>query len=244
MPPLIQTLLSPEWLAKISREVHKTSCEKGWWGENAVPETTKIHKREFGEILILATSELTEALEVYRDGTDLKKTYWSKTTKSQDEIVTKLSDTPVNGWKPEGFPIEIADFIIRNIETMAAAGTDVEGAFNYAMLSHEFEKAQKRAQGLAVETVNNVPFALARINYWIARAEERYRTKTLLKKPVSFVLIIEDDNGTEGITFFLASAVNLAILLCEALNIDIEKAILMKMEYNSTRPYKHGGKLA
>lgn len=65
---------------------HQTALEKGWWN------TTE---RNFGEIIALFHTEISEAFEAYRAGRDL------------DEIYT--SD---NG-KPEGIPIELADLLIR-----------------------------------------------------------------------------------------------------------------------------------
>ena len=45
-------------LNELAKEIHKTACEKGWWEE----------ERTFGELIALCHSELSEALEVYRDG--------------------------------------------------------------------------------------------------------------------------------------------------------------------------------
>ena len=46
----------------------------------------------------------------------------------------------------------------------------------------------------------------------------------------------------EGIPSELADVVIRIMDMCEYYNIDLEKIILEKHEYNKTRPYKHGGK--
>jgi len=48
----------------------------------------------------------------------------------------------------------------------------------------------------------------------------------------------------EGFGVELADAVIRILDTCEAYGIDLEKMIELKMKYNKTRPYRHGGKLA
>jgi NTP pyrophosphatase (non-canonical NTP hydrolase) len=45
-----------------------------------------------------------------------------------------------------------------------------------------------------------------------------------------------------GIPIEIADAIIRILDWCEANNIDIEEALLQKMEYNESRPYRHGGK--
>lgn len=65
---------------------HNLAVEKGWWDWD----------RSIMEILMLIVCEISEAAEEYRDGHLLDQIYYNET---QD--------------KPEGFPIEIADTVIR-----------------------------------------------------------------------------------------------------------------------------------
>ena len=52
------------------------------------------------------------------------------------------------------------------------------------------------------------------------------------------------DGKPEGVPIELADCIIRMMDTCEQYNIDIETAIRIKMEYNETRPYRHGGKLA
>lgn len=74
-------------LNKLAKEVHQNAIEHGWWDE----------ERSFGEIISLCHSELSEALEEYRNNRGLGEIYY-------------------NGNKPEGIPVELADCIIRILD--------------------------------------------------------------------------------------------------------------------------------
>lgn len=81
-------------------ESYETAKSKGW---HDVP-------REAGTVLLLVTSELIEAFEELRKGHHHNLIYFGD-----------------NG-KPEGFPIEIADAIIRICDMCGDYGIDLEEA--------------------------------------------------------------------------------------------------------------------
>lgn len=93
-----------------ARLIHQTAAEHGFWDK----------ERNFGEMLMLATSELAEALEEHRAGRPL---VWAVCDSCKE---TRSSEWPVGryGWvchglplKPEGALVEIADAIIRLLDT-------------------------------------------------------------------------------------------------------------------------------
>jgi len=87
-------------LNDLAQEIHDTALDHGWWVED--------EWREFGTMLALIHSEVSEALEADREH---GKVAWHKP-----------------GEKPEGVPSELADVIIRVLDLTAAYGIDIESA--------------------------------------------------------------------------------------------------------------------
>lgn len=94
-----------ENIERMKAEIHENAVAHGWWEES----------RSFGEICALIHSELSEALEEYRDG------------KPDVYIVGEHGITPITpgeweGEKPEGVAVELADAVIRILDYMGEAG--------------------------------------------------------------------------------------------------------------------------
>lgn len=86
-------------IGEIAERVHQTAREKGW---HDTP-------REFGTLIALVHSELSEALEEARAERGFEPWY---------------SD----GGKPEGVPAELADAVIRIFDIAELYGISIEGA--------------------------------------------------------------------------------------------------------------------
>ena len=95
-------------VASLVSESHRIARSKGWW-EN--PD------KNVGELLALVHSEISEALEVYRDyGVEGLTKTWLE----------------ADG-KPEGFTIELADAIIRIADLCGGFDLDLEKALETKM---------------------------------------------------------------------------------------------------------------
>ena len=106
-------------IQKLIIDSHETSTSKGWW-EN--PD------RNIGELLALIHSEISEALEVYREqGNDGLKKTWTE-----------------NDGKPEGFTIELADAVIRIADLCGALGLELEEALETKM---EYNRSRPQRHG-------------------------------------------------------------------------------------------------
>lgn len=105
----------------LQEEIYANAVNKGFYDP----------PRSFGESIALMHSELSEALEEYRDGHALNEVYFKhvhpETGEWRDEPWERLiwDDDTVTVGKPEGAPVEMADCVIRILDTSEHNGFDL-----------------------------------------------------------------------------------------------------------------------
>lgn len=90
-------------IKELQEIVHSIALQKKWYDKD--------HPRSIGDCIALMHSELSEALEEYRSGRFIDEVYYS-------------------GDKPLGFPIELADCIIRILDFCEFHNINLEEAIN------------------------------------------------------------------------------------------------------------------
>jgi hypothetical protein len=105
------------------KEIHQLSREKGWW------ESWPDAFQRFPLTVALMHSELSEALEDYRNGHGANEIYYEEKPE---------------GRKPCGIPIELADLVIRCRDTAESLKIDLEAAIR---IKHEFNKKRPYQHG-------------------------------------------------------------------------------------------------
>ncbi len=100
----------------LQKEIHKNALSHCWWDS----------KREFGTLIALCHSELSEALEENRKGIPINQTYYTESGKM------------------EGVPSELADVVIRIMDICEYYGIDLEKVI---LEKHEYNKNREFKHG-------------------------------------------------------------------------------------------------
>ncbi len=85
----------------------------------------------------------------------------------------------------------------------------------------------------------NIGEILSNIHAEVSEAWEEYRSGKSIE-----CYFCDEYGKPEGFFVELADVIIRILDLCAKHDVDIEQIILEKHEYNKTRPYKHGGKIA
>lgn len=111
-------------LNNLAAAIHGNARDHGFWDDG---------ERNFGEMLMLVTSELAEALEEHREGHP--PVWWQHRQPcpaqsdglpdDRTEAERELACSRVH-CKPEGTAVELADALIRILDTMHSLGVDID----------------------------------------------------------------------------------------------------------------------
>lgn len=133
---------------QLAKEIHENAVAHGWWKE----------ARSFDEIIALIYSELSEALEEYRN--KRPNVYYVINTEQTDGqiipcIRTDWGDGDFEGEKPEGIIIELADTVIRILDYCGEENINIGAAVNKCC---------------ARSTPYSLPELVAKCHYFISKA--------------------------------------------------------------------------
>ena len=176
-------------IEELCRRSYDTAVAKGWHEE----------PRSLGEAIALFHSEVSEALECWRDPIHKLDEIWH-----------------VDG-KPEGFVIELADLLIRIADT----AEDMKLHFSctpISMLGEGYEKFRIRSNG---SVMTAIPEMLSLLHSCLSKAF--------------------DCACLGNSAFYLEDTMRVVGAICRHHGLDLEKALLLKMDYNDLRPHRHGG---
>lgn len=118
-----------------AREVHENAVAHGWWEGG---------ERSFPEIAALIHSEVSEALEEYREGKPLIygccgfNGAYCEHSENCDKRETEGS------CKPERLAVELCDAVIRIFDYLAYLGVDIEAIL---VAKHEYNKSREYRHG-------------------------------------------------------------------------------------------------
>jgi len=195
-------------IRELVREAHSNAVSKGWWQED----------RTYGELIALVHSEVSEALEDYRDGKGYNEVWYEYKVNGNLRISKIFHIDTGTGelilGKPCGIPSELADICIRIF--------DISGKYDW---EQELEVAVLTRWHIEKER-ESFAESLTGIHHDLSESWIKHRHGNRLS-PIRN----------------LAYAILAVIHLCGRYEIDLDKAIAEKMAYNSTRSQRHGGKV-
>lgn len=123
-------------LNELAKDIHENAVAHGWWEK----------ERSFGEVVALCHSELSEALEEYRDG---NRNFWFMEYKYNKhgemfDMTVKTDISKITVEKPEGIAVEMADCIIRILDWCGREGIDID---EIVRIKHEYNKTRPYKHG-------------------------------------------------------------------------------------------------
>ena len=188
-------------LNEFAKEIHENAKAHGWWDE----------PRPFDELCALMISELAEALEEARAGRPMEYRVCDVDGEPCDHMRNCWHvGCPLEGSKPEGIAVEMADCAIRILDYLGYKGYPID--------------EEKLRMGRDTETYKCLPYAFMKVCMHIVEAHENED--------------IGMDEVHE--VWSLEHALSIILNWFEANDLDFEAIARRKHEYNETRERLHG----
>jgi hypothetical protein len=203
-------------IKELLTEAHTTALAKGWWKKTP---TGELEVRDIEEQLCLFHSEVSEALEAYRDPKHKPNEIWF----GEDD-------------KPEGVGIELADLLIRLADSSQANKVAFDEDF-LSLSLHELEwnfSIQKVTSYF--QSIHNRISELGKV--WI-RMNGFADTKGLVGSS-GFIGSIE--HVWESLFDMVGMAMREIGNTTDCSSDFVERCVVTKLTYNQGRPFRHGDK--
>lgn len=184
----------------LQEEAHRNACVHGW------------HDKEvsFEQMLLLLHSEISEACEEFRSG------------KPINEIYFRQSGVDADPQKPEGFPVELADVVIRIMDYCGLVEFDMARFILTSTYAGHFIGSNPTFTEIQDAVCNSDGY------------EKRDVVGTL-------VMMHRQISGCDHVRDLCRVLLHI-MGYCHLHELALYQAMVMKMKYNRTRPHRHGGK--
>ena len=209
-------------IPEIQKRAYATACAKGWhdnplrvfyrdvvdiadWDRTDNPASID-HDRVLRSHALMHT-EITEALDALAHG---ELSMW------------------LDGEKPEGFVVELADVVIRVCDTTAALGIDIDVQDTW------LSEPSLRAVSLNLREAPSKLDRALRLHHYVG----------LLRCDIDRATEAARVDDWPAYADFFGYALRSVAAICTGLDLDLGAAIEAKMRYNETRSHRHGGKQA
>ena len=204
-------------LTDLQREAHAIAKAHGWWDE----------PRTFGDLIALVHSELSEALEAYREwGLRSVVSATAPNDRTYRYFDINLSQAKVpDDWttKPDGVASELADVVIRVADMAEWLKVD---------LAQALEEDEDLGEAKQAYLEHRLSGNLDSFGEWIAAIHEDVGDAGYHQRI-----------GGDNLGSHLVSVIWMVQEMASHYGIDLDAAIEAKMAYNRTRSYRHGGKV-
>lgn len=128
---------------EMQKTVHKTALDHGWWELNN-DGTANAESRNVPEQLMLMVTELAEAMEEFRDLDVHTNWYQSAEGAKRAASLEDLLSLARRGIKPEGFFFELADTVVRIMDTFEANHEQLE---DYLIIKNDYNRTRPYRHG-------------------------------------------------------------------------------------------------
>lgn len=205
-------------------DVHDNAVQHGFWES----------KRPIGETIALIHSELSEALEEYRAG---RANVWFACNEVDTASILvcdpqnesdclnygKEESCPHRSPKPEGICIELLDAVIRIFDYLGQVGATIKDDVTIQDIASHTDGLIANRTVASYTKKEAFPEFIAALHYHLSMAYNN--------------CFFIDKEECANMLFSIACVI---ITYVNAIGEDVEGLLLMKHNFNKTRPYKHG----